>query len=207
MLRQCSLFDEPPGGIGMPSLAPPLRVADVPGRVHSLFFALLPEPDDAVRVHAHARQVEESLGFAGRAVDAERLHVTLHSLGAWDGAPAQDEVDRWCRAAAAVRRAPFEVVFDQVATFGGRDNAWVFTSSEEAELHSLHEALGIALANTGERVVRQRIAPHMTVSWRGRRIAAAAIAPVRWRAHELALVDSHHGEHAHDVLGRWALGG
>ena len=207
MLHQCSLFDEPPAGLGAAPPARPPRPAIVPGRVHSLFYALVPGPADAARLHAHARRVEEGLGFAGNATDADRLHVTLHALGAHAVEPPDSEVDRWCRAAAAVRLAPFEVVFDRVTTFGGRDNAWVFTSSDDAALRALHEALGIALANTGERIVRQRIAPHMTVSWRGRRIAETPIEPVRWHASEVVLIDSHHGEHEHEVLGRWTLTG
>jgi 2'-5' RNA ligase len=207
MLRQCSLFDEPPAGLGMPSYPRPARPADVPGRVHSLFLAALPAPADAVRLHADARRVQEQLGFAGRAVDADRLHVTLHVLGAWASAPPEVEVDRWCRAAAAIRHAPFDVVFDRVATFGGRDNPCVFTSTQDAGLHALHQALGIALANTGERVARQRIAPHMTLSWRGRRIAETAIEPLPWVVSQVALIDSHPGEHLHEVLGRWDLAG
>jgi len=207
MLRQCSLFDEPPAGLGMAPLARPPRLAGEPGQVHSLFLAVLPEPEDAARLHAHARQVEEHLGFAGRALDADRLHVTLHAFGAYADEPPQAEIDRWCRAAAAVRLAPFDVVFDRVATFGGRDHPCVFTSTEDAGLVALHQALGIALANTGERIVRQRIAPHMTLSWRGRRIAETAIEPVRWRVGQLALIDSFHGENVHEVLGRWELKG
>jgi len=207
MLHQCSLFDEPPPGLGTMPLARPPRLAIVPGRVHSLFYALVPSPADAVRLHAHARWVEEQFGFARNATDADRLHVTLHALGAHAVEPPDAKVDRWCRAASAVRQAPFEVVFDRIAAFGGRDNAWVFTSSDDAALHALHEALGIALANTGERIVRQRIAPHMTVSWRGRRIPETPIEPVRWLASEVVLIDSHHGEHEHEVLGRWTLTG
>jgi len=207
MLRQCSLFDEPPAGLGVGPLARPPRRPIVPGRVHSLFYALVPDDADAARLHAHGRRVEEGLGFAGKPMDAPRLHVTLHALGAHAVEPPESEVDRWCRAAAAVRQAPFDVVFDRVATSGGKDNAWVFTSSDDAALHALHEALGIALANTGERVVRQHIVPHMTISWRGRRIPETAIAPVRWRASELVLIDSHHGEGEHEVLGRWTLSG
>jgi len=207
MLRQCSLFDEPSAGLGVAPLACAPRPASVPGRMHSLFLAVLPEPADAARLHAHARHVEEQLGFAGRPLDADRLHVTLHALGAHAAEPPQAEIDRWCRAAAAVRLAPFDVVFDRVATFGGRDHPCVFTSTEDAGLLELHQVLGIALANTGERVARQPVAPHMTLSWRGRRIAETAIEPVRWRVGQLALVDSHLGEHVHEVLGRWPLKG
>jgi 2'-5' RNA ligase len=74
-----------------------------------------------------------------------------------------------------------------------------------AGLLALHQALGIALADTGERIKRQRITPHMTLSYRGKRIAETAIEAVRWRLQELVLIDSHVGAHRHDVIDRWPL--
>jgi 2'-5' RNA ligase len=136
---------------------------------------------------------------------AERLHVTLHRVGGYVDEPADVEIARWCRAAAAVRRAPFEVVFDRAASFGGEGHPLVFTSSGDVELSALHEALGMALADTGERIKRQPIRPHMTLSYRGKRVAETAIDPVRWHAHDLVLVDSHVGDHVHEVIGRWPL--
>ena len=131
--------------------------------------------------------------------------MTLHLVGGYVDEPAEVEVFRWCRAAAAVRRAPFEVVFDRIASFGGEGHPLVFTSSADVALSALHEALGMALADTGERIKRQRITPHMTLSYRGKRIAETAIDPVCWIAHELVLIDSHVGAHVHEVIGRWPL--
>ena len=203
MLRQSSLFDESVGVLSWP-LAPPSRPPRAPG-FHSLFFAVLPDAADASRLHAHARQVEGRLGMSGRALEPERLHVTLHLAGGYVDEPAEVEIARWCRAAAAVRHAPFEVVFDRVASFGDEGNPLVFTSSDDVGLHALHEALGMALADTGERIKRQRTTPHMTLSYRGKRIAETSIEPVRWRAQELVLIDSHVGAHVHEVIGRWPL--
>ena len=204
VLRQSSLFDEATGVLTSPLVLPPRRPSSAPG-FHSLFFAVVPDPVDAARLHAHARRVEGRLGVAGRALEPERLHVTLHLVGGYVDEPAQVEIARWCRAAAAVRRAPFEVVFDRVASFGGEGHPLVFTSSDGAGLQALHETLGMALANTGERIKRQRITPHMTLSYRGKRLAETAIEPVRWHADELVLIDSHVGEHVHEVIGRWPL--
>lgn len=69
----------------------------------------------------------------------------------------------------------------------------------------MYESLGVALANAGEHVTQRRIAPHMTLSYQGRPVPETAIEPVRWRAHELVLIDSHVGLHHHEVLARWRL--
>ena len=63
----------------------------------------------------------------------------------------------------------------------------------------------MALADTGERIKRQHVTPHMTLSYRGKRLAETAIDAVRWQANELVLIDSHVGDHVHEVIGRWPL--
>jgi 2'-5' RNA ligase len=204
VLRQASLFDAFSGAPSWPVSSLPPRLAGATA-IHSLLFAVVPDSADATRLHAHARQVEAGLGLAGRALEAARLHVTLHLVGEEGDEPPQAEIDRWCRAAASVRRAPFEVVFDRVSSFGGDGHPLVFTSSDDTALLALHQALGIALADTGEPIRRRRAAPHMTLSYRGKRVSETPIEPVRWRANQLVLVDSHLGDHVHDVRGRWLL--
>jgi len=206
VLRQRSLFDEAPGAQSWPPLRSSASGPGAPG-LHSLFFAVVPDAADAARLHAHARRVQDGLGLRGRALEAERLHVTLHLVGDDADEPADVEVARWCRAAALVRGAPFDVLFDRVATFGGSGRPLVFTSSADTGLHALHRALGMALADTGEPIRRRQIAPHMTLSYRGRRTAETEIEPVRWSARDLVLIDSHVGEHVHEVIGRWPLQG
>ena len=210
VLRQASLFDV---HSGLPSWPPPqprlLRPpsTDAPVRIHSPFFAIIPPPEDAERLHAHGRRVEETLGLRGRALERERLHVTLHRVGDDVDAPDDAEIARWCRAGAAVRCAPFEVVFDRVATFGDDGRPLVFTSAQGTALMALHQSLGMALADTGEPLRRKRIAPHMTLSYGAKRLAETEVEPVRWQAGELVLIDSRVGEHVHEVLGRWTLRG
>ena len=204
VLRQASLFDAFSGAPSSPVPSLPSR-PDGATAIHSLFFAVVPDPADASRLHAHARRVEAHLGLTGRALEAERLHVTLHLVGEEGDAPAQAEIARWCRAAASVRRAPFEVLFDRLSSFGGDGHPLVFTSADDTALLALHQALGIALADTGEPIRRRRVAPHMTLSYRGKRLAETPIEPVRWRANQLVLVDSHLGDHVHEVIGRWSL--
>jgi 2'-5' RNA ligase len=208
MRYQYSLFDEGHQGAVAATVEPVRAVDGAATRVHSLFFALLPDAADATRLHAHARRLEQGLGRAGQPLEAERLHVSLHALGAHVGDDRWDvDLACWRRAAAAVRVAPFDVVFDRFMSFSSDGHPRVFTSSDDAGLQALHEALGIALANTGERLARRRITPHMTVSYRAARVAERPVEPLRWRASTLVLVDSHFGEHVHEVLGRWPLQG
>jgi 2'-5' RNA ligase len=207
---QLSFFDNPPSG---PPVAPsPVsfspRPGGGPGLPHSLFFAGIPDETTAASLHAQAALIDRRLGVGGHTLEAGRLHVSMYAVGAYIDVRPDADIARWCRAAASVRCAPFEVVFDRVASFGGEGNPLVFKGSDEtgvAGLVALHLALGIALANVGERIKLQRITPHMTQSYRGKRIAETAIEPVRWRPHELVLIDSHVGVHRHEVIGRWLL--
>ena len=212
MFDQLSMFDTlPPGPPVAPlpassSLSPGGR-PDVP---HTLFFALVADAAGAGRVHESAALIDRQFGIGGRLLEPERLHVSLHAVGAYVGMRPDADIARWCRAGAAVRSAPFEVVFDQVATFGGDGNPLVCKSSNESDragFLALHLMLGMMLANVGEQIKPRSFTPHMTLSYRGKRIAETAIEPVRWRPHELVLIDSHVGAHRHDLLARWPLRG
>ncbi len=74
-----------------------------------------------------------------------------------------------------------------------------------AEVRAFRRELGIALANAGEAMRERAFEPHMSVSYRGMRIAEQATAPIRWTPGELVLIDSHVGEHIHEVLACWPL--
>ena len=211
MFDQLSFFDNAPPE---PPPPPPASLSSRPGGEpdvpHSLFLAVVSDEVDTSMLHERATAIDRQLGIGGRLLEAARLHVSLYAVGAYIDVRPDADIARWCRAAAAVRCASFDVVFDQVATFGGDGNPLVFKSSDQdgrAGLMALHLMLGMALADTGERIKLQRITPHMTQSYRGKRIAETAIEPVRWRAHELVLIDSHVGAHRHDVIGRWPLQG
>ena len=210
MFDQLSMFDTSPPTPPVPPVRTPVGPSedDKPGVPHALFFAGIASAAGGAMLHERAGLIDQQLGIGGRLLEAGRLHVSLFAVGAYLDVRPDADIARWCRAAAAVRCRPAEIVFDRVASFGGEGNPLVFKSSDDlgaAGLFAVHQALGIELANTGERIKRQRITPHMTMSYRGKRIAETAIEPVRWQLHELVLIDSHVGAHRHDVIGRWPL--
>ncbi|MGN6528454.1 MAG: 2'-5' RNA ligase family protein [Burkholderiaceae bacterium] len=220
MPAQLPLFlDVPPPGPARPALQPvPLEPWALPwpeapdgggaALLHSLFFALAPAPDDARRLRADGLALDARFAIGGTPLESHRLHVSLFGVGAYLRTRPQADVERWRGAAASVGCGAFEVVFDRIATFGGAGRSLVLKAADEsalAGLQALYESLGIALANAGEHVTQRRITPHMTLSYHGRPLSETAIAPVRWRAQELVLIDSYVGLHHHEVLGRWRL--
>jgi len=208
MFDQMSMFDTLPP---VPT-SPPTAAAPVPDGAplfpHTLFFAAVTDIEGTAALHEHGARIHGDLGIGGKLLEPGRLHVSLHAVGGYLDVRPDADIARWCRAGAAVSCAPFEVVFDQVATFGGEGNPLVFKSSNEAGragFRGLHLSLGMMLADVGEQIKARSFTPHMTLSYRGKRVAETAIEPVRWRPSELVLIDSRVGAHRHDVIGRWPL--
>ena len=208
MFDQMSMFDTlPPAPPAPPIPASPMPDG-APHAPHALFFAVLADAQGAMGLHEHAERLHRQLGIGGKLLEPGRLHVSLHAVGAYLDVRPDADIARWCCAAAAVSCEPFEVVFDQVASFGGQGNPLVFKSSNEADragFVALHLALGMMLADVGEQIKTRSFTPHMTLSYRGKRVVETAIEPVRWRPAELVMIDSHVGAHLHEVLGRWPL--
>ena len=196
----------------VPSPAPsvPRQRIQSAARLHEIFFALRPSAEDALRLAAQAAREDARLRVGGELLKPGRLHVSLYSMASYvRGEPfPQADVERWLQAASTVPPASFEVTFDSLATFGHDTNPLVFKASTGvgvAEVRAFRRELGIALANAGEAVRDRAFEPHMSVSYRGMRIAEQATAPIRWTPGELVLIDSHVGAHIHEVLACWPL--
>ena len=177
-------------------------------RGHALFLAILPGAEDAANIVARASAEDVRLGIGGEPVEAGRLHVSLFGLLDYTDRYPVEAVERWVNALDTVRVASFDVGFDTVATFGGQGHPLVLRSLDPAAVagvRRLREAIGQALADAGERLKWSSDEPHMTVSYKGRRIADTAATPVVWAAREFALIDSHVGAHIHESLERWTL--
>lgn len=148
-----------------------------------LFVALWPTP--AVREALRARR--DAIGWpAGSSVVAdERLHLTLHFIGAVPCA-------LWPRLLPALRVPFAPAVLELADPQAWRQGLVVLPALAVPEpLRALHAALASALTGLGLPVEARPFRPHVTLA---RRAAGATLPspgePLRWRANGYALVNS-----------------
>jgi 2'-5' RNA ligase len=174
-----------------------------------LFLATFPDRATADRLAAFAAAQCARHGLRGQPLATDRFHVTLFHLG--DSAGLRPEIAEAAGAAAArVAAAPFDVVFDQVASFDAHREKSPFVLTAEqgnAPLHAFHAELGVRLREAGlGRCVASGFRPHLTLAYDRRVIAPEIIAPMTWRVEEFVLVHSLLGRTRHIPLARWPLG-
>lgn len=192
----------PPGPRGLFDDVQPARPTD------RLFFAIFPDAAVAARIAETGAAMRATLGLRGAVHRADRLHVTLHHLGDYAGVPA-DVVAAAGVAAARVDLPSFALRFDQAASFAAPAGQRPFVlrgGDGLAAVERLRAELGrqLVVAGLGRRVER-RYTPHLTLLYDERIVAAQAIEPIGWTAHDFVLVHSLLGRTEHRVLGRWAL--
>jgi len=179
------------------------RSSKAPAPEHSLFFAILPGPQDAASIAALGERMNSQHALKGTLVAAHRLHVTLFDLGEYAEVPA-DKVSLVTKAAASVPPPAFDIVFEKAMSFA--KGALALCSDDEegtSALKAFRQRLGEALADAGLKPARS-FTPHMTLAYARRKLERHALeAPVRWSAGSLVLIDSHVGEGVHEVLGHW----
>jgi 2'-5' RNA ligase len=175
----------------------------------SLFFALYPDEAAAARIGDLAARLRIDHRLKARVVPPDRLHVTLHYLGAFAGVPA-DIVARARAAASQITLPPVEVTLDRIESFSGRraKRPLVLSGDVDESLGALEQTLGTALDDAGIPVRRHpSFTPHVTLLYDERRIARQPVAPIAWTAREFALVRSLLGQSRYKVLARWPLAG
>jgi RNA 2',3'-cyclic 3'-phosphodiesterase len=180
-----------------------------PSQRDRIFFACLPDAETAARIYALAQSLKEKHGLEGTLILPEHLHVTLFHLGDWHAVP--DEIVKQASAAAAqVRLAPFEVVFDRAGSFRNRTGVYPFVLTGEKHIAAwlpLHDALAAALKHAGLGGATQgEFQPHITLSYDETRVKPEPVDPISWSVREVVLVHSLLGKTAHIHLGRWPLG-
>jgi RNA 2',3'-cyclic 3'-phosphodiesterase len=173
-----------------------------------LFFAFLPAERDAQQIVRLRTRLLLELGLTGQPIAAERLHVSLHAVGAWHGL-SRAAVRTAKEVGASFSKRPFEIVFDRAVSFAG-NRALVLRASGCLALASLHHALGIEMKKAGiGRWVTSRFTPHVTLLYGDRMVTERSIEPVRWTVCDFVLVQSlrGRGESKHIHLARWPLRG
>ncbi|SPB16630.1 2'-5' RNA ligase [Caballeronia novacaledonica] len=181
--------------------------APIPRPSDSLFFALYPDAAAAARIAELAARLRIDYKLKARAIPADRLHITLHYLGAFAGVPA-DVLAQAHAAASQIASPPVELTLDRIESFSGRraKRPIVLSGDAAAPLEALERTLGAALEASGIALKRHpRFTPHVTLLYDERRLPRQAVEPVAWIAHEFALVRSLLGRSQHEVLARWPL--
>lgn len=173
-----------------------------------LFFALFPDGETASRIAALAASECELHGLRGKPLRSDRLHVTLFHLGDWAGVP-EDVVPAAMRAAGALHEAPFDLVFDTVASFAARraQKPFVLKSASGNEaLRGFHARFAGELRQAGlAQWARASFEPHVTLAYDRKLVAPQPVEPVAWRARDFALVHSLLGQTRHLRLAEWRL--
>jgi 2'-5' RNA ligase len=192
-----------PEQLCLPGLEPrPLR--------DRLFFGLLSKPKSATAIIKAAHGLRELHGLKGRLVERERLHVSLHGIGRYDGLP-DFIVERACQAGAMVSTSPFPLMFDRVMSFDNRPEkrpVVLCPGYDVARLFALRTVLGEAMkrARIG-RHLTSHFTPHMTLLYDSRVVREQPIEPIRVDVQDFVLVHSLVGQSRYIELARWPLRG
>ena len=174
----------------------------------SLFFCVFPDDAacEAIAVESDGLRVEHSL--AGRALEASRLHLTLHYLGQHAGL-RQDIVDAACAAADQVSQSPFGITLARASSFGngeGRRPCVLLCPEERPPVHALWRELGTRLMAAGlGRYLERQFTPHVTLLYDTHALVPQAIDPIHWQVRDFALVHSVVGRGEYRVLKSWSL--
>lgn len=165
------------------------------------FFAIWPDAGAARALERLSLDLARACG--GRAVAAERIHLTLVFLGEVE----PERIEAVKSAGGAVLGPPFDVALDCVGSFRGARVAWAGSREPSAELLALHSRLAAELRARGFALEARPFAPHLTLVRRlGKAVVPTPIEPIEWRARELALVASDLGAGRYSNVAAWDLG-
>ena len=137
----------------------------MPALTDSLFFAIYPDAAAASRIARLAQSAQAEHGLKGKPVAMDRLHVTLHHLGAFAGVP-EAVVAMASDAASQIALAPFDVTFDRTSSFPGRRASGHRSARGLGERRPARTqaTLGLALQAAGLAVkANSRYTPHVTL--------------------------------------------
>ena len=164
------------------------------------FFALWPDARTAAALHDLSVSLAEISG--GRAIPAEKIHMTLAFLGALEPAALAS-----ARALAAeVNGFRFSMTLDGVGAFRNAQVAWAAPSQVPKELRNLQASLAAVLQESGFELEERAFAPHVTLARRiGKRVPSAPMRPVEWSVDDFVLAESVTGTGRYEVVDRWVV--
>lgn len=173
---------------------------------HNVFLAAVPDTSVIATITAG---IMRDLLLSAAPITPDRLHVSLLSIGGFDGSCPPSVIEAVIRAAAEVSMAPFKVRFDRVASFSGgqKKQALVLTGTGDGIVGfvALRKALIEAMMKASLRLPPQpSFSPHMTMMY-DERVCEFPIEPIEWTVSRFGLVDSLVGQSRHVHLAQWPL--
>jgi 2'-5' RNA ligase len=180
----------------------------MPPRWHDLFFAAVPDPATAERMREVARELASRHRLRSAPRPAQRLHLSLRSVGAYASLPDK-VVCAAMTAGSAVEAAPFGIVFDRALSFrGGLRRPLVLLCRDEAAPAALERALGAAMRAAGLPVGAGRSIPHVALLYDDAVVPETVLRePIVWTVRDFVLLHSLYGQGRHRHLARWPLCG
>jgi 2'-5' RNA ligase len=171
----------------------------------SLFFAVVPPADAALRICRLGEVIRCARRFQGLLTSRNCLHVTLFFLGGVSRLSARS-IQSAFEAAAEVKMEPFEICFDRSASFRGKpgDHPFVLLGGDGLNgLKELGRTLGVTMTKKGlRRWVNVDFTPHITLLRDPRKVEEQPIVPICWTVSEFVLI---HSDRGHTDLARWPL--
>jgi 2'-5' RNA ligase len=164
-----------------------------------LFTAVWPEP--AVRARLAGESERWQWPATARPVDAAKLHLTLHFIGAFP----RDRVEALTGRLTAIAAEPLALAASGREVWRGGIAVLLFEA--DTALERLHAAIGAVVAGFGVALDPRPFAPHVTLA-RGARGATLPARPppaLDWQARGFALVESAGGDYR--VLRTFGEGG
>jgi len=156
-----------------------------PERLHRLFFAAWPGDELRVALAPRIRALQPP--GAGRPQRPDQWHVTLEFLGPVSGL----QLERVREAAAQVRAAPCEIVFDAVEYWRRPEVLCLVARSLPPPLESLVSQLREALAALGFEPESRPFRAHLTLARKVvHPVAPVRFEPLHWPVEDFALIES-----------------
>ena len=168
-----------------------------------MFFALWPDAGVREALASLAREAQAECG--GRATPAEKIHMTLFFVGGIE----RTRIAALGTLASAARAARFDLQVNRVGYWRRSDIVWAGSAVCPPALSALVASLRESLSSAGFKPDERPYVPHATLVRDARRgPKARSLAPLAWRAHDFALVESAPaggGVH-YEVITRYPLG-
>jgi RNA 2',3'-cyclic 3'-phosphodiesterase len=185
---------------------PPPKLTD------RLFFALFPSEEAIPHIVKTSQQLRDEHGLTGKSLSNDRLHITLHHVGDYEGGLPDGLVETAQEVASQIAMPAFEVTFDRAMSFSGspKNKLFVLRGNERddgglAALMAFQKVFYLAMCLAGLQGPRAnaKFAPHVTLMYDSQGVPEQTVEPIRWTAHDFVLVHSLLGQTKHIHLGRW----